>query len=143
MNSPQRNKSSLPWVFGLLLVAGLGWIGFGEWFGQKDPNALWGTVLLDGKPIGKGQLILLPDEEKGNSGTKAFADIRKGSYSTLPSQPVCPGPCIAYVSVYPDGDGQTDGSLTLSQLTGIQQYQVDLTVPEGGATDFVVRVSSQ
>lgn len=141
MNSPNNNKSPLTWVFGLLLVAGLGWIGIGEFFGEKDPNALWGTVLLDGKPIGKGQLILQPDEAKGNSGNKAFADIRKGNYSTLPSQPVCPGPCIAYVSVYPEGD--ESGSLKLTDLTGIQQYQVDLTVPEGGASDFVVRVSSR
>jgi hypothetical protein len=137
----QQKRNPLTWVFGLALVAGLGWIGLSEFAGEKDPNAVWGTVLLDGIPVKQGQVMFLPNEDKGNSGGKAFADIRKGRYSTMPSQPVSPGPCTAFISVYPDPN-QGD-ALSLSQLADIQSYQVDLEIPEGGAGNFVVRVSSQ
>jgi len=140
MNRPQK-RNPLTWVFGLILVAGMVWIGLSGFSGEQDPNAVWGTVLLDGEPVEKGQLMFLPDEENGNSGGKAFADIRKGRYSTMPSQPVSPGPCIAIISVYPQP--KVGDQLTLAQLSQIESYQVDVDIPKGGATDFQVNISSQ
>ena len=142
MNHSQK-KNRLTWILGGLLVVVIGWIGISEfgWLGSSDPNAVWGTVLLDGKPVTKGQLMFVPDEEKGNQGGKAFADIRQGSYSTIPSQPVSPGACIVHVSIYPEpNEGET---MSMSQLVEIRSFQIEMDIPEGGASDLVVRVSSQ
>lgn len=138
----RRESSPLLWVVGLIFVIGLGWLGISELLRERDPNALWGTVLLDGEPIAKGQLMLIPDETAGNVGGKAFAEIRDGYYSTLPSQPVTPGASIALVTVYPTNEANGN-KLTLTQLAQIQSYQTNLEVPSGGATDFVVNVSSE
>lgn len=139
MNGPGK-RNPLTMVFGVALVAGLGWIGLSGFSGEQDPNAVWGTVLLDGEPVERGQLMFVPDDGKGNSGGKAFADIRQGKYSTIPSQPVSPGPTLALISVYPEP--KSGDAMTLGQLSEIIAYQVDVVIPEGGASNFLVNISS-
>ncbi len=140
MSRPKK-RSPLTVVFGAALVAGLGWIGISGFSGEQDPNAVWGTVLLDGEPIEVGQLMFVPNEAKGNQGGKAFADIRNGKYATIPSQPVSPGHSLALISVYPLS--KAGDHFTFEKLSQIETYQVDVEIPDGGASDFLVNISSR
>lgn len=47
---------------------------------------LSGTVTYEGKPVPRGYIVFRPDREAGRDGPGAQADIRDGTYATLPGQ---------------------------------------------------------
>lgn len=58
---------------------------------------LSGTVTYEGKPVPRGYIVFRPDREAGRDGPGAQADIRDGTYATLPGQGTIGGPHVVQV----------------------------------------------
>jgi hypothetical protein len=71
-------RRRLPALAVLLLLLGL--VGCGA----SPPNVrhLSGKVTFKGQPVPSGQIAILPDGAKGNSGPGGFAEIKNGLYDT-------------------------------------------------------------
>jgi len=106
--------------------------------GNTDPyqrSTLSGKISLDGEPIGSGEVILIPDPARGNSGPSVVAPISHGTYqSTAENGPVS-GPTTVRIMGYSEKTDPkaTDGSLRLL----IDSYETSIEIPAGKATfDF-------
>jgi len=104
----------------------------------KDPyqrTDLSGKITLDGVPVDSGEIILIPDKERGNSGPAVVAPITQGTYRSMaPNGPVA-GPAVAQIYGYasPRVSKSSDGVPALV----IDSYEVQIEIPEKkGVVDF-------
>lgn len=105
---------------------------------DQTESVLSGTVVLDGKPIRKGRLILTPDEEQGNTGSRIMCDIENGSFRFHADDDVTSGPHVAVVTVHPKK--ASDGSVTMLQLARMPLFMVDVSIPDEPTDDLLIEV---
>lgn len=70
---------------------------------------LSGEVQHKGQPVPAGQVILMPDTEKGNSGPGAVGTIENGRWKTEPGKGPVSGPHIAMLNGYAAAEATIPG----------------------------------
>lgn len=104
-------------AIGLVALAGCG----------RKEGQLTGTVTFKGKPVDSGELMLTPDESRGNRGPGVMVQIERGVFRTPAQRGHWGGAYIARVTCY---KGQ-------NELVSGYEMQIDL--PEGDtAYDLVI-----
>ncbi len=63
-----------------------------------------GTITYGGKPVASGEILLIPDGEKKNTGPEGIAVIKDGKFDTQGSRApgIDGGPMVVEVTGYPD-----------------------------------------
>lgn len=104
-------------LFGLVSLAGCG----------KRESQLSGTVTFQGKPVKSGEILLTPDDKRGNRGPGVLVEIKDGVYRTPTQRGHWGGAYLATISA----------SKGTSMLFSNYEMQIDL--PEKDSTyDFVI-----
>ena len=100
----------------------IGLVGCGKKEGQ-----LTGTVTFKGKPVESGEIILTPDESRGNRGPGVMVQIEHGTFSTPMQRGHWGGPYLARITCFKGQD------------TLIGGYEMQIDLPEGDTTyDLVI-----
>ena len=99
-----RFMGSLSLSLCCLLLAGCGSSPDGP-----ERFVLSGQVQLNGQPVPAGQVILMPDTEKGNKGPGAVGTIENGYWKTEPGKGPVSGPHIAMLNGYADTEATIPG----------------------------------
>lgn len=109
----------------ITLAAAIGLIGLAG-CGKRE-GQLSGTVTFKGKPVESGEIILTPDEGRGNRGPGVMVPIERGTFRTPLKRGHWGGPYLAAVTCYKGQDAVVSG------------YEMQIDLPEGDATyDLVV-----
>jgi len=94
---------------------------------SKKQGQLSGTVTFKGKPVGNGEIVLTPDNSRGNRGPGVFVEIKDGTFRTPTQRGHWGGAYLATVTGYKGREA----------LFSSLEMQIDL--PEGDTTyDLVV-----
>ena len=102
---------------GLVALAGCG----------KKEGQLTGTVTFKGKPVESGELMLTPDERRGNRGPGVMVQIERGTFRTPTQRGHWGGAYLATVTCYKGQEALISG------------YEMQIDLPEGDATyDLVI-----
>lgn len=96
----------------------------------KTDRPLSGTVTFKGKPVPSGEIMLTPDNSKGNFAPSVLVIIKDGTYETPSDRGHWGGPYRARVSGYgPDPAGREGTGKLL-----FYNYEVAFDLPEDTAT---------
>lgn len=94
--------------------------------GRREGH-LTGTVTYRGKPVQTGEMLLMPDQNRGNFGPAVMVEIKNGSFRTPSSRGHWGGPYLATISIF-KGTNAT-----------VMNYEMPIDLPQGDAsTDIVV-----
>ena len=116
-----RLSFALAIVIGLAAVAGCG----------KKQGQLSGTVTFQGKPVPDGEIMLTPDDKRGNQGPGVLVAIKDGKFQTPTTRGHWGGAYLATISGYRGTD------------TLFSNYEMQIELPEGDATyDFEIPASA-
>jgi hypothetical protein len=97
----------------------------------RSQGQLSGTVTFKGKPVESGEILLTPDDGRGNRGPGVMAEIKDGAFRTPPQRGHWGGAYLARVTGY-------QGREAL-----FSSYEMKIDLPEGDATyDFAVPASA-
>ena len=91
---------------------------------------LTGEVRLQGQPVPRGEVQLIPDSTAGNSGPASLAYIRDGQFETEPGKGIVGGQYIIEVSGYQELDElDQDGSPVVRELFPVYTTKIRFDTP--------------
>lgn len=110
-------RTILPGVLTLLFLMGCG----------KREGQLTGTVTYKGKPVQSGEMLLMPDQDRGNFGPAVQVEIKDGVFKTPSSRGHWGGPYLATISIFKGSNAM------------VMNYEMPIDLPQGDASfDIVV-----
>jgi hypothetical protein len=94
--------------------------------GRKESH-LSGTVTFQGKPVKSGEILLTPDDKRGNRGPGVLVEIKDGTFRTPTQRGHWGGAYLATISA-------SKGNSML-----FSNYEMQIDLPEEDTTyDFVI-----
>lgn len=101
---------------------------------------LSGTVLYQGKPVPRGEIIFSPDSGQDNAGPGSIAPIKDGEYQTLPGKGIVGG---AYVVQIIGFDGVPVDEMSSAGTALFPPYETHVEFPRESTThDFNIPPSA-
>lgn len=91
---------------------------------------LTGEVRVQGQPVPRGEVQLIPDSSAGNSGPASLARIRDGQFETEPGKGIVGGEYIVEVSGYEELEElDPDGSPVVRELFPVYTTKIRFDSP--------------
>jgi len=109
------------------------------------PYPLSGSVTYDGKPLPVGEIVFMPDPDRGNEGPGVLCFVRDGRYEMPQGKGHVGGAYVAELIGF-DGKPPTnvEGPVDLRGKALFPTHVVKIDLPTGAAThDFVVPAQPQ
>lgn len=104
-------------------------------------NRVSGTISYGGKPVVSGEILLIPDGEKRNTGPEGIAIIKDGQFDTRGSRApgIDGGPMVVEVTGYPDETQSRVFTYSCKRdLERAPAITLDIEVPAKAATVVAV-----